>query len=158
MHRLLLITLSLITLPLITLPFFTFSIAAVESPYTMDKVYYDNLPELPLQTLYIDSAKEILISGKTGDYLNSDERLYLWKYNTTDNSASFISSVSFSVPSELVSYNNISLVGAYNKNYYALLQSNYDASTKLVRFTLNNNQLLLTQGVHLPPEAANDFM
>ncbi|MGL5359460.1 MAG: putative Ig domain-containing protein, partial [Shewanella sp.] len=74
------------------------------------------------------------------------------------NSASFISSVSFSVPSELVSYNNISLVGAYNKNYYALLQSNYDASTKLARFTLNNNQLLLTQDVHLPPEAANDFM
>ncbi|MDL3985752.1 putative Ig domain-containing protein [Shewanella xiamenensis] len=132
---------------LVILSFFSVSAIAVESPYSIDKTYENNLPKSSLKVAFSEAKKEILISGTAGDEFSADKRIYLWKYNVDNNGVDYISSASFGIASELVGYINVEPIGEYNKNYYALSESNYDGARKLVRFTLEGNELSLSQEV-----------
>lgn len=132
---------------LVILSFFSVSAIAVESPYSIDKTYENNLPKSSLKVAFSEAKKEILISGTAGDEFSADKRIYLWKYNVDNNGVDYISSASFGIASDLVGYINVEPIGEYNKNYYALSESNYDGARKLVRFTLEGNELSLSQEV-----------
>ncbi|MCK7635163.1 MULTISPECIES: putative Ig domain-containing protein [unclassified Shewanella] len=141
MYRCLLVILSIVSS----------SLMAVENPYTIDKTYDSNLPKSFLQVAFSKAKGDILISGTVSDDFSSDTRIYLWKYNAVDNGMNYINSTSFGIASDLVSYINVEPLGEYNQNYYALSQSNYDGTTKLVRFTLAGNELSLSQEVEFLP-------
>lgn len=132
---------------LVILSFFSVSSIAVESPYSIDKTYENNLPKSSLKVAFSEAKKEILISGTAGDEFSADKRIYLWKYNVDNNGVDYISSASFGIASDLVGYINVEPIGEYNKNYYALYDSNYDGVRKLVRFTLDGSELSLSQEV-----------
>ncbi|MEL4430445.1 putative Ig domain-containing protein [Shewanella mangrovisoli] len=132
---------------LVILSIISVSAIAVESPYSVDKMYDNNLPKSSLKVAFSEVNSEILISGTVGDGFSADKRIYLWKYNTDNNGVNYISSASFGIASDLVGYINVEPIGGYNKNYYALSESNYDGARKLVRFTLEGNELSLSQEV-----------